>query len=1690
MDRRNTFEKNFCFQLLRHLTIFSCLWIFIVLFLSHPAHAGGEVPVAFDDSYSINEGGLLNPAAPALLANDNDAEGDSLTAAVDTLPSFASAFTLEADGSFSYTHDGSENFADSFTYTASDGTGTSVPATVTINIDPVNDAPELSAIGNQSVDELIELSFTATASDVDVPAETLSYSLDAASLAAGMTIDANSGTFSWTPSEAQDGVHSVTVTVTDDGSGTLSDSEAFTITVAEVNVAPVITSTAPTAATEDELYSYALTVVDPDDANNGTDLSFMLSNEPLGMTISSTGEIEWTPLEGVTSSGEVTVTVSDEGEDGALPAVETFTVSVTPVNDAPVIGGTPPISVDEDMAYSFTPTASDDDAGATLTFSITNAPDWASFNTSTGELSGTPENADVGTTPEIVIAVTDGIIATPIQLASFDLEVVNVNDAPVISGTPPTSVDEDTAYSFTPTASDDDAGATLTFSIANAPDWADFNATTGELSGTPANADVGTTPGIVIAVTDGIVATPVELASFDLEVVNANDAPVIGGTPPISVDEDTLYSFTPTASDDDAGATLTFSITNAPSWAAFDVSTGELSGTPANADVGTTPGIVIAVTDGIVATPVELASFDLTVVNVNDAPVIGGTPLTSVDEDTLYSFTPTASDDDAGSTLTYSITNAPDWASFDESTGELSGTPANADVGTTSGIVIAVTDGIVATPVELASFDLTVVNVNDAPVISGTPPTSVDEDTAYSFTPTASDDDAGSTLTYSITNAPDWTNFNSSTGELSGTPANADVGTTSGIVIAVTDGIVATPAELASFDLTVVNVNDAPVIGGTPPTSVDEDTLYSFTPTASDDDAGSTLTYSITNAPDWTNFNSSTGELSGTPANADVGTTSGIVIAVTDGIVATPVELASFDLEVVNVNDAPVIGGTPPTSVDEDTLYSFTPTASDDDAGATLTFSITNAPDWANFNTTTGELSGTPENADVGTTPGIVIAVTDGIVATPVELASFDLEVVNVNDAPVISGTPLISVDEDTAYSFTPTASDDDAGATLTYSITNAPDWANFNTTTGELSGTPQNADVGMTAGIVIAVTDGIVATPVELASFDLTVFNVNDAPVISGTPLISVDEDTAYSFTPTASDDDAGATLTFSITNAPSWASFDESTGELSGTPANADVGTTSGIVIAVTDGIVATPVKLASFDLEVVNVNDAPVIMGQSPLSTVEETELTIELGDLSVTDPDNAYPTGFTLTVGDGGNYSRTGNAITPNVDFNGILTVPVSVDDGQVANGTSTVFNLSVTVTAVNDAPVISSTAPAAATEDVLYSYQVAVADPDDENNGTDLSFSLTDAPAGMAISSTGLIEWTPLEGTTSSGSVTVTVADGGEDGSTAATELFTVAVTAVNDSPIITSTASTAATEDVLYSYQVAVSDPDDANNGTDLSFSLTNEPSGMTISSTGQIEWTPLEGVTSSGNVMVTVADGGEDEAATATEVFTVAVTAVNDAPIISSTAPAAATEDVFYSYQVVVTDPDDANNGTDLSFSLSDEPAGMTISSTGLIEWTPVEGVTSSGNVTVTVADGGEDGSIAATELFTITVTAVNDAPEITSTAPTAATEDVPYSYQVAVSDPDDANNGTDLSFSLTNEPSGMTISRTGQIEWTPPEGVTSSGNVTVTVADGGEDGATAVTELFTVAVTAVNDPPAITSTAPTAATEDVLYS
>ena len=81
----------------------------------------------------------------------------------------------------------------------------------------------------------------------------------------------------------------------------------------------------------------------------------------------------------------------------------------------------------------------------------------ATFDETSGALTGTPVNADVGNHADIVISVTDGIIATPVALPAFDIAVTNTNDPPTLSGTPATTVAQGAAYSFTPTGEDADA---------------------------------------------------------------------------------------------------------------------------------------------------------------------------------------------------------------------------------------------------------------------------------------------------------------------------------------------------------------------------------------------------------------------------------------------------------------------------------------------------------------------------------------------------------------------------------------------------------------------------------------------------------------------------------------------------------------------------------------------------------------------------------------------------------------------------------------------------------------------------------------------------------------------------------------------------------------------------------------------------------------------------------------------------------------------------------------------------------------------------------------------------------------------------------------------------------------------------------------------------------------------------------
>jgi hypothetical protein len=373
---------------------------------------------------------------------------------------------------------------------------------------------------------------------------------------------------------------------------------------------------------------------------------------------------------------------------------------------APSISGTPSTTAVVGTEYSFQPSAWDT-AGDALTFSVQNLPGWATFDTTTGKLSGTPAAADVGTTAAISITVSDGALSA--QLAPFQIDVepeaAGSGGSLKLSGTPPTTVKAGSHYVFQPSVAAP-AGAKLTFSITHLPSWAAFNVQTGQLSGTPSTAAVGTYSGLAISVSDG--QGNASLAPFSIQVEAAStppSPPVISGTPSTEVKAGKNYNFTPAARDG-SGIPLTFSIRNKPDWAAFSAGTGEVRGTPANNQVGTYGNIVISVSDGQASA--SLPAFSIKVMPASappGPPTISGSPGTEIQANQHYSFTPVASDP-AGNPLTFRVVNTPAWASFNTSTGQLSGTPTTDDLGTTSGIVISVSDGTASA--SLPAFAITV----------------------------------------------------------------------------------------------------------------------------------------------------------------------------------------------------------------------------------------------------------------------------------------------------------------------------------------------------------------------------------------------------------------------------------------------------------------------------------------------------------------------------------------------------------------------------------------------------------------------------------------------------------------------------------------------------------------------------------------------------------------------------------------------------------------------------------------------------------------------------------------------------------------------------------------------------------------------------------------------------------------------
>jgi Ca2+-binding RTX toxin-like protein len=798
----------------------------------------------------------------------------------------------------------------------------------------------------------------------------------------------------------------------------------------------------------------------------------------------------------------------------------------------------------EDIEFGFTvpsDTFADQDAGETLTLSASLAdgsalPSWLSFDANTGHFNGTPLQADVGALDVRVTATDAGGLAAS---DTFGITIANTNDVPTLANALADQyATEDAAFSFAlpaDTFSDEDVGDSLVYtgSLADAsplPGWLSFNAVTGEFHGTPANGDVGT---ISVKVTATDTAGASASDSFDISVANTNDAPTLAqAIADQNATEDAAFSFAVpvgTFSDEDAGDSLTYAASlpdgsALPAWLSFDANTSRFSGTPLQADVGAIDVRVTATDAGGLSAS---DTFTLSVSNVNDAPVIAN-PIAdqAATEDARFSFSipaNTATDED-GDALAWFTARAdgsalPAWLSFDPAARTFSGTPANADVGSVQ-VTVTATDagGLSAAD----TFDLTVANVNDAPVlVEPIPDQAATEDQAFAFTVGSgafTDVDAGDALAYGATledgsALPGWLSFDGASRSFSGTPAQAHVGSLDVRVTATdTSGVSASD----TFTLSVANVNDAPeLLNPIADQTAEEDAPFSFTVpanTVADPDPGDALTWFASRAdgtalPAWLSFDAVARALSGTPTNDDVGSVE-VKVTATDaaGLSASD----TFAVTVANVNDAPVlVNGVGDQQAREGTAFAMTLPAdefADIDAGDSLTLAVENAlggalPAWLAYDAASRTLSGTPGAADVGFVDVAVIA-TD----TAGESASDVFRIVvesGGNSAPVVNNAPgehFVVAGSPFAFALAAdTFADPDSGDTLVYSATSfdgaaLPAWLSFDAGTLGFSGTAQPADIGSWP-IAVSAVDAAGAS--VSAAFNLAVQSSEGATVV-----------------------------------------------------------------------------------------------------------------------------------------------------------------------------------------------------------------------------------------------------------------------------------------------------------------------------------------------------------------------------------------------------------------------------------------------------------------------------------------------------------------------------------------------------------------------------------------------------------------
>ena len=427
-----------------------------------------EIPIAGDDTATVDEAGtitMLDGGATSVLANDTISSGTTIVDTNQTVPPAHGSLNLNANGTFSYTHDGSETTSDSFNYAACDSANPSDcdTATVDITITPVNDPPNavndsatVAESGTVTTVNGSSTSLLANDSDPESNNLTLTTTPVSGPTNGSLTLNAN-GTFIYTHNGSETASDSFVYEVCDDGVPSMCSQATVDITITPVNDIP-IADDKTAVVSEDNPTGILLTGSDVETC----ELTFSIVNGPSkgtlgiisnaacasGVPNTDSATVIYTPDLNATGSDSFTYKVND-GTIDSLTA--TVSITITGTNDIPIADGKA-ISTNEDTATGITLSGSDVES-CELTFSIVSPPAKGSVGTPSniGCIAGTPntDSASVTYTPTLNANGPDSFTykvndSTADSLtATVSITINPVNDAPTFVIPSNQTVDED-----------------------------------------------------------------------------------------------------------------------------------------------------------------------------------------------------------------------------------------------------------------------------------------------------------------------------------------------------------------------------------------------------------------------------------------------------------------------------------------------------------------------------------------------------------------------------------------------------------------------------------------------------------------------------------------------------------------------------------------------------------------------------------------------------------------------------------------------------------------------------------------------------------------------------------------------------------------------------------------------------------------------------------------------------------------------------------------------------------------------------------------------------------------------------------------------------------------------------------------------------------------------------------------------